>query len=83
MDKLAIANIISTSLSRFNPEIVNAESSVYVKLTGSKFRQVRISDHNGRKTSAKCIEIRKDAMTDRKTGIFNIKDIGLMIKLIK
>ncbi len=71
-------------LSEFNPVVTLAPTgSVYVKFTGSKVKEVRISNHKGHKLSRNTWELRSDAMTSRKNPanrVYNSRDVKSLIK---
>lgn len=64
---MLLVNQIVKQLQGYSPNVVDSKSSIYIRLSNSKIKQIRVSDHNGRKTSRNCIEVRTDAMTSRKT----------------
>ena len=60
-----------------------SKKSTYIKVLGvAKLKQIRFSDHEGRKTSKHSWQVRSDRETQRKFNIFNHKDIKLMKSLI-
>ena len=79
--------LILKSLSEFSPVVHEAKSgSVYISFTGSKVREIRISNHSGHKLKPNVWQLRSDAMTSRKqpkNRIYNTKDINQMIKDFK
>jgi hypothetical protein len=82
---LKLATRFAEAVPHLNPVIKVVDTgSVYVKLSG-KVKQVRVSDHTGRKTSRNSWELRTDAMTTRKnmTRIYNANAFNLIIKDIK
>ncbi len=84
MNLQAIASTLAGHLPAFGISLVDSGSSVYIKLQGAKnCKQIRVSDHNGRSTTGKCWELRMDVMTQRKSKIFNIRDLKVLISLIK
>ena len=79
--------LIVNSLSQFSPVVHKADSgSVYISFTGSKVREIRISNHTGHKLKPNVWQLRSDAMTSRKNPknrVYNTKDINQMIKDFK
>jgi hypothetical protein len=82
MKLMNIANNIAARLTEYNPVIVNSTTSVYIRLENSKIKQIRVSDHNGRKTSRNCLEVRTDATTSRKNQIYGVLDIKHAVSLV-
>lgn len=69
MSKLVVEKIVR-ELSKFNPVVTIADTgSIYIKLTGSKVREIRVSNHKGHNLKRNVWEVRSDAMTSR--GKFN------------
>ena len=59
------------------------ENSVYIKLIDViGVKQIRFSNHEGRKTSRNSWEVRSDRETKRQNKIFNCRDIKLMKSLL-
>lgn len=79
--------LIVNALKEFNPEVHTATSgSTYIKFTGSKVREIRISNHSGHKLKPNVWELRSDSMTTRKNPknrVYNFKDVNKMIKEFK
>ena len=76
-----LAKILLKELSHLSPKLTTCETgSIYIKLTG-KVKQLRISNHSGRKTSRNSWELRSDAMTTRKNGtrIYNVNAVNQLI----
>ncbi len=64
-------------------EIHRAERSTYVKLSNcGRVKQIRISDHEGHKSSRNCWELRKDRSTQRVKKIFAFNDVRLMVDML-
>ena len=80
IDKAAIKIIIA--LKKYKPELKrSASGSVYIKLSGSKVKQIRVSNHPGRKTSRNCWEIRSDVQNQRRSDgrIYNFRSVNMLI----
>lgn len=81
------AAIIVKALDRFNPIVTVAKSgSIYITLSGSKVKQIRLANHNGHNLKRNVWQLRSDAMTTRKNPqnrIYNISAINQLIKDIK
>ena len=61
----------------------DSKSSVYIRIVGViKVKQIRFSNHEGRKTSRNSWEVRSDRETKRQSKIFNYRDIKLMKTLL-
>lgn len=84
---IEVANMLASALGRFYPEIKIASSgSVYIYLSNSKVKCVRVANHNGRSIKPNVWELRTDAMTSRKNPknrIYNIKAVNSLIMDIK
>lgn len=82
-----MVNLIVSKLSQFNPQVYTAPTgSVYISFSGSKVREIRISDHSGQKLKRNVWQLRTDAMTSRKNPsnrVYNVKDVDNMIKDFK
>ena len=82
MTKLtSLAKTLLKELSHLSPRLtVCGTGSVYIKLTGN-VKQLRLSNHAGRKTSRNSWEVRTDAMTTRKnnTRIYNVNAVSQLI----
>lgn len=64
-------------------EVRHTGKSIYVKLTDcGRVKQIRISDHEGHKTSRNCWEIRKDRPTQRIKKIFAFNDVSTAIGML-
>lgn len=64
-------------------EIYNSGTSNYVKVSGfDAVKQIRFSNHEGRKVSKKSWQVRTDRETSRASNIFNIKDVKTLMSLI-
>ena len=60
-----------------------SKASSYIKVDGvAKLKQIRFSDHEGRKTSRNSWEVRSDRCTQRQNNIFSHLDINLMKSLM-
>jgi len=76
---IKIAVKLTDQIKCLDPVIkVSNTGSVYVKLSNCKIKQVRISNHPGRKTGVNSWELRSDAVTGRyKSGrIYNVNAIN-------
>ena len=61
----AVAKIVK-ALSNYSPSVITASTgSVYIMLTGSKVRQIRVANHAGQKSKRNCWELRSDVGTKR------------------
>lgn len=81
-----LANKIISELSAFSPVITQASTgSIYISFTGSKVREVRISNHSGHKLKRNVWELRTDAMSKRdgSNRIYNSKSVSQLIKDFK
>ncbi len=70
------------ALKSYNPVVKSSVTgSVYIKLSNSKVKQIRIANHPGRKTSKNCWELRSDVQNQRRKGgrIYNFKSINMLI----
>lgn len=79
-------NKITNALIEYNPAVKASPSgSVYIKLTGSKVKQIRVANHPGRKTSRNCWELRSDVQNQRRKDgrIYNFKSVNALINDIK
>ena len=78
---------IMQSLSIFSPKLHQAPTgSVYISFTGSKVREIRISNHTGQKLKPNVWQLRSDAMTSRKNPknrVYNTKDVNQLISDFK
>jgi hypothetical protein len=85
MDKMKLANRALAALADLNitGHIMDSGSSVYLLLDGcKKAKQIRFSDHHGRKSSRNSFDVRSDCCTHRASGIFNVRDMGALISII-
>ena len=81
-DLSRLVYLVVEGLAKFNPVVkVACTGSVYIKLTGTKVKEIRVANHNGRKISKNVWQLRTDAMTHRYkfNRIYNVKDINQMI----
>ena len=83
MNIKTLALILTSKLSGFNFTVVYSGTSIYIYFKNCSIKQIRVSNHNGRKTSGKCLELRTDAMNNLKAGIFNFKNVNNLVSLIK
>jgi hypothetical protein len=83
MDIKTLPLILKSKLNGFNFKVVNSGTSIYIHFDNCNVKQIRVSNHNGRKTSGKCFELRTDAMNNLKAGIFNFKNVNNLVSLIK
>ena len=81
---------IVTALKAFSPVVHEADSgSVYISFTGSKVREIRISNHTGHKLKRNVWQVRSDAMTTRgknkaaNNRVYNVKDVTQLVKDFK
>jgi|9_EtaG_2_1085328.scaffolds.fasta_scaffold23273_4 hypothetical protein len=75
-----------TELSAYSPVIKECSTgSVYITFSGSKVKQVRVSNRSGHKNKPNHWELRTYAMTKRNgsTRIYNSKSINQLIKDFK
>ena len=64
-------------------EVCHTDRSIYVRLSDcGRVKQIRISDHEGHKSSRNCWELRKDRSTQRVKKIFAFNDIRLMVDML-
>jgi hypothetical protein len=71
MKLITLANQLASKLCGVEFKVCDSGTSVYIKLKNCKVKQIRVSNHGGRKTGSKCIEFRVDVMTCEKKGIYN------------
>ena len=80
MKLLALSKLITSKLTGIAFTICDSGSSVYIKIENSNIKQIRISNHNGHKSSKNCLEFRTDAMTSEKNGVYNTSSINRLIE---
>jgi len=83
MEIKTLALILTSKLIGFDFKVADSGASIYIRFKNCSVKQVRVSNHNGRKTSGKCLELRTDAMNNLKAGIFNFKNVNNLVSLIK
>jgi hypothetical protein len=82
MSNKKLLSILVRELSAHKFRILTPDSgSIYMIFEGTKVKQVRISNHKGRKPKRNCWELRTDASTSRK-GSNRIYSAGSFQQLI-
>ena len=77
---------IVKSLAKYSPEVIEASTgSIYIMLTGSKVRQIRVANHPGNEPKRNCWELRSDVCTKRygSVRVYNNSAIDRLIADIK
>lgn len=85
--KNAVAQIVN-ALTQFNPVVHESSSgSFYISFTGSKVREIRVSNHTGHKLKRNVWQVRSDAMSSRdpknNNRVYNVNAINQLIKEFK
>ena len=80
MTLLSLSKLIASKLTGLAFTICDSGTSVYIRIENSKVKQIRVSNHNGHKSSGNCLEFRTDAMTSEKNGVYNMSSIDRLIE---